>query len=78
MIMLNWSVSPLSSRDDTKSTDVRNEKPESFPETARKHIAGPGPNSQPHVRRKSVIPLDAAILRELASHKRFVFSFSDI
>lgn len=48
-------------------------QPDQFPETARRQVPGPGgPNSQPHVRRKSVIPLDASILRELASHKSFV------
>lgn len=52
---------------------MRLRKPDQFPETARRQVPGPGgTGSQPHVRRKSVIPLDASILRELASHKSFV------
>lgn len=47
-------------------------QPDQFPETARRQVPVPGSNQQPHVRRKSVIPLDASILRELASHKSCV------
>ncbi|KAM0756299.1 protein phosphatase 2A regulatory B subunit [Meredithblackwellia eburnea MCA 4105] len=52
-----------------ESDDNHADLPDNFPETARKQIPGPGPGQQPHVRRKSVIPLDASILKELASHK---------
>ncbi|ORY78449.1 phosphatase 2A regulatory B subunit-domain-containing protein [Leucosporidium creatinivorum] len=47
------------------------QQPEAFPETARRQVPVPGQQGggQPHVRRKSVIPLDATILKELASHK---------
>ncbi|GAA6023814.1 hypothetical protein JCM10207_005382, partial [Rhodosporidiobolus poonsookiae] len=37
-----------------------------FPETARRTI---GTVSQPHVRRKSVIPMDPSVLKELQGHK---------
>jgi hypothetical protein len=50
---------------------------EQFPETTRTQIPSATTGSAPHVRRKSVIPLDAAILRELASHKRYVSSLED-
>ncbi|KAK4698820.1 serine/threonine-protein phosphatase 2A regulatory subunit B', partial [Phenoliferia sp. Uapishka_3] len=55
-----------------ESDDGHADLPEAFPETARRQVPGPGPNMQPHVRRKSVIPLDASILKELASHKSCV------
>lgn len=50
---------------------LMNQQPEAFPETARRQVPVPGQQGggQPHVRRKSVIPLDATILKELASHK---------
>ncbi|GAA5910262.1 phosphatase 2A regulatory subunit B56 family protein [Sporobolomyces salmoneus] len=37
-----------------------------FPETSRRTV---GPMSQPHVRRKSVIPIDPSVLKELQGHK---------
>ncbi|GAA6013184.1 hypothetical protein JCM11491_005208 [Sporobolomyces phaffii] len=37
-----------------------------FPETSRRTV---GPMSQPHVRRKSVIPMDPSVLKELQGHK---------
>ncbi|GAA5833911.1 hypothetical protein JCM11251_006008 [Rhodosporidiobolus azoricus] len=40
-----------------------------FPETARRTIGAPAPGSQPHVRRKSVIPIDPSVLKELQGHK---------
>ncbi|GAA5900744.1 hypothetical protein JCM6882_007654 [Rhodosporidiobolus microsporus] len=40
-----------------------------FPETARRSIGAPAPGSQPHVRRKSVIPIDPSVLKELQGHK---------
>lgn len=52
------------------------EQPDQFPETARRQIPGVGAGQQPHVRRKSVIPLDASILKELASHKPYVSCLS--
>lgn len=54
--------------DDSRDDDHA-DLPNAFPETARRQLPGPVPGQQPHVRRKSVIPLDAAVLRELASHK---------
>ncbi|GAA6056343.1 hypothetical protein JCM3770_000680 [Rhodotorula araucariae] len=44
-----------------------------FPETLRRTVApptgGPAAGQQPHVRRKSVIPIDPSILKELQGHK---------
>ncbi|GJN88799.1 hypothetical protein Rhopal_001769-T1 [Rhodotorula paludigena] len=39
-----------------------------FPETQRRQVAG-SQQQQPHVRRKSVIPIDPSILKELQGHK---------
>ncbi|BGP53682.1 serine/threonine-protein phosphatase 2A 56 kDa regulatory subunit delta isoform [Rhodotorula sphaerocarpa] len=40
-----------------------------FPETSRRAV---GTMQQPHVRRKSVIPIDPSILKELQGHKSYV------
>jgi len=48
--------------------DDHGELPEAFPETARRQLPGSS-QANNHVRRKSVIPLDASVLQELAAHK---------
>ncbi|SCV69259.1 BQ2448_2279 [Microbotryum intermedium] len=55
--------------DAMESDDGHGDLPNAFPETARKQLPGSGGPQAPHVRRKSVIPVDASILKELASHK---------
>ena len=65
-------VSPIYCTSSSLPLTTTPPQPNQFPETARRQVPGPGPNQQPHVRRKSVIPLDASILRELASHKSCV------
>lgn len=48
-------------------TQSRSQPPDGqFPETSRRAI---GTMQQPHVRRKSVIPIDPSILKELQGHK---------
>ena len=72
--LVRSAIAPLSrAREGLLSSSLQ---PDAFPETARRQVPGPGPNQQPHVRRKSVIPLDASILKELASHKSCVPSAS--
>ncbi|SGY75033.1 BQ5605_C005g03396 [Microbotryum silenes-dioicae] len=55
--------------DAMESDDGHGDLPNAFPETARKQLPGSNGPQAPHVRRKSVIPVDASILKELASHK---------
>ncbi|GAA98002.1 uncharacterized protein L969DRAFT_102306 [Mixia osmundae IAM 14324] len=57
-----------------EATDGYADNMQTFPETARQQIAaanpaGSGPGPGQHARRKSIIPIDPAVLRELASHK---------
>ena len=39
------------------------------PQTSRQQIAPASGANNAHIRRKSVIPLDASVLKELASHR---------
>lgn len=62
---------PASSRSGPSTPRMNNDQVDDlkkFPETARGSVAAKGAES-PHVRRKSVIPMDPTVLQELQHHK---------